>query len=436
MVLEKLSEAIQNSLRKLSNIYSIDEPLINEIIKDIQKSLIMSDVDIKLVLQFSKNLKKKALNEKKVPGITIREHIIKIIYDELLNILGPNKEIDIKKQKIMLVGLQGSGKTTTISKLAYFYQKKGLKVSVIGLDVYRPGAYEQLKSLCDKNKISYYSSINIKDPIIILKEGLSLFQKYDIILIDTAGRHSLENELIDEIKKINEILKPDNKYLVLDSGIGQQSKIQAKSFNDAIGITGIILTKLDGTSKGGGAISAISETKVPVSFIGTGEKIEDLESFDPKSFISRLLGFGDIKLLLNKIKENIKEDDINQKNLYQGKFTLNDMYQQLETIKKLGPLKQIYQLLPIGTLFGSLKISDNDFENINMKINRYKTIMNSMTKEERNYPKIINNERIIRISKGSGVSIEDIKELLKHYNSIKSMLKNVKSIFGHRFLRR
>ena len=428
MVLEKLSEAIQKSLRKLSNIYNVDEPLINEIIKEIQKSLIISDVDIKLVLQFSKNVKNKVLNEKKNPGITIKEHVIKIVYDELLGIIGSNKEINLKKQKIMLIGLQGSGKTTTISKLAYFYQKKGLKVSVIGLDVYRPGAYEQLKYHCEKNNIDYYSDINIKDPIIILKKGLLLFEKYDIILVDTAGRHSLEEELIKEMKNINDILKPNNKYLVLDSGIGQQSKIQAKLFNDAIGITGIILTKLDGTSKGGGALSAISEIKVPIVFIGTGEKIIDLELFDPKSFISRLLGLGDIKLLLNKIKENINEEDFNKNNFLHKKFTLNDMYQQLEMINKLGPLKKIFQLLPLGN-FNDFKFSDEDIENISIKIKRYKTIMNSMTKEERNDPKIINNKRILRISKGSCISIEDIKELLKYYNTMKSMLKNMKSIF-------
>lgn len=432
MVLEKLGESIQVALKKLVNMHSIDEKVINEIIKDIQKSLIMSDVDIQLVLKFSKNVKNKSLNEPIKPGVNIREHVLMIVYDELIKIIGKSNDIILKKQKIMVVGLQGSGKTTTISKLAYFYQKKGLSVSVIGADTFRAGAYHQLKSLCDKNNIFFYGEEDNKNPINIIESGLKVCNKFDIILVDTAGRHSLEEELIIEMKEINSVLNPDSKFLVLDGGIGQLAKVQAKSFNDSINITGIIITKLDGTAKGGGALSAISEIKVPILFIGIGENISDFEVFNSNSFISRLLGLGDIKLLLSKIKEAITDKDINNaKDIMHGKFTLNDMYQQMEAMNKLGPLKQILQLLPIGN-FSQFKFSDKDLENTSKKMKQYRVIMDSMTNEERENPKIIDNSRIFRIMKGSGRTTEDIKELLKYYHMMQNMLKNMNSRVGSR----
>ncbi len=426
MVLDKLGESIQNALKKLINMHHIDENLINEIIKDIQKSLIVSDVDIKLVLKFSKNIKERALNEIPKNGINIKEHVLKIVYEELISIIGSTKQLALEKQKIMLVGLQGSGKTTTIVKLAHYYKKHGLTSCVIGADTFRPGAYHQLKKLCDDNNISFYGELNEKNPIFIIKNGLEKCQKYDLILIDTAGRHSLEENLINEIIEINNEFKPKNKFLVLDASIGQMAKAQANSFNESIGITGIIITKLDGTAKGGGALSAVSETNTPIMFIGTGENINDLEKFNPDGFISRLLGLGDIKLLLDKIKENINEKEIKTENIMSGKFTLNDMYNQLETINKIGSLKQIFKLLPFGN-FGNRNITNQELEKASIKMNKYKVIMDSMTKKEKENPKTIDNRRQEKIAIGSGVCVDDVKELLKQHKTMQNMIKTMSS---------
>lgn len=431
MVLEKLSESLQNALKKLITIHRIDENILNELIKDIQKSLITADVDVKLVLKFSTNVKNRALNEKIKSGLNLKDHVLKIVYDELINIIGIGSNIELKKQNIIIVGLQGSGKTTTISKLAYYYQKKGLKVGVIGADTFRAGAYQQLYTLCKENNIFFYGEIDEMDPINIIKNGLKICSTCDIILVDTAGRHSLEHKLIDEMKEITDLLKPENKFLILDAGIGQLAKVQAKTFHESIGITGIIVTKLDGTANGGGALSAISEINVPIVFIGTGETIIDFEKFNPDGFISRLLGMGDIKLLINKIKDSVTEKDINIDNLIKGKFTLNDMYKQLETMNKLGPLKQIFQLLPLRN-FGNFKFSDSDLESTGFKIKQYKFIMDSMTNKERETPSIISNSHIIRIASGSGVSVSEIKELLKHYKLMKNTLKDITTKFGSR----
>lgn len=436
MVLENLGESLQSTLKKLIKLNKIDNDTIDDFIKEIQKSLIIADVDIKLVLNLSRNIKQKALKEKIQPGIDIKEHILKIFYDEMINIIGiDDLTKHITKETIMLVGLQGSGKTATAAKLANYYQNKGFSVSVIGVDTFRPGAYSQLESLCKKNNIFFYSNLNEKNPENIIKNYYkNITKKYDIIIVDTAGRHSLEHELINEMEKINNVLNPNSKYLVLDASIGKLAINQAKIFNESIGITGIIITKLDGTAKGGGALSAISEINVPIQFITTGEDIKCIEKFDSNSFISRLLGMGDLKLLFSKIKESTTETDINVDNFIHGKFTLNDMYKQLETINKLGPLKQILQLLPSN--FMGIKFSNLDIEKTSNKIKTYKIIIDSMNNNEKENPKIITQSRIYRIMKGSGIKIEEIKELLKYHKIMQNTMKNINSKIQNRELQR
>ena len=333
----------------------------------------------------------------------------------------------------MMTGLYGQGKTTSCGKLATYFKKKGLRPALIAGDVHRPAAYEQLKQIADKVKVPFYGNKDEKNAVKVVNEGISKFKKNsDIIIVDTSGRHKLEDDLIQEMKDIFKTAKPDEKILVIDAAVGQQAGSQAKAFNDAVDISGIILTKLDGTAKGGGALSAAAEVGAPILFIGTGEHPTDFETFDPASFISRLLGMGDIKSLLEKAEESLKGKDAEKtaKRLMSGKFTLNDMYDQMDMLKGMGPLNKIAEMLP-GNLTGKMKDVDmNDTEN---RLKKFRVIMDSMTDEEMDNPSIVRASRIKRISRGAGVENKDVKELLKYYNMTKRMMKGLS---GNRKMRK
>ncbi|HIP63214.1 MAG TPA: signal recognition particle protein, partial [Archaeoglobus profundus] len=330
----------------------------------------------------------------------------------------------LKKCKIMLVGLQGSGKTTTAAKIAKYYKDKGLKTAVVAADTWRPAAYEQLKQLAEAYKIGFYGEKETKDAVKIVENALNKLRDYDMIIIDTAGRHALEKELIDEMIRIAEVAKPDYKLLVIDAAMGQLAAKQARAFHEAIGIDGIIITKFDGTAKGGGALSAAREIGIPIAFIGTGEKVEDFEKFDPAGFVSRLLGMGDIKALLEKVERVVKEEELDPEVFLKGTFTLKDIYKQIEAMEKMGPLTKIFELLP----FLSLKIDNSVIEMTQEKLKKFKVIMDSMTEEELLNPKIIDSSRIRRIAIGSGTSPQDVKELLKYYKTMKEVMKKMKKL--------
>ena len=430
-MLDKLGQNITNAINKLKNAALVDKKLVKEVIKDIQKALIQADVNVKLVLKLSKEIEKRAIYEDIPKGLSKREHIIKIIYEELVKLLGEESsklELDPKKQKIiMLVGIQGSGKTTTAGKLARYVQKRGLKPGVIAADTYRPAAYEQLKQLCEKINVPIYGDeTKSKSPLEICKEGLNKLKKVDVIIVDTAGRHKEESGLLEEMKEMKDLINPDEIILVIDGTLGQQAKNQAKAFKEYVGDIGsIIITKLDGSAKGGGALSAVSEVNAPIKFVGVGEGIDDLEPFDAKKFISRLLGMGDLDTLLEKTEDILDEEGEESADaILSGKFTLNELYTQLESISKMGPMKQLLSMIP-GFGGGNIK----DIANITeVKLKRYKIIMDSMTKEEKENPDIIKSSRIKRISRGAGVSENEIKELLKYYYSTKNDVKNLKIV--------
>lgn len=413
-------EALKEIARKIIGSTNIDRKFVEEIVRDIQRALIKADVNIKQVKEISEAIKKRALSEEIPEYFDAREHVLKIVYEELLKGVGEGLEIPLKKAKIMLVGLQGSGKTTTAVKLAKYFKDRGLKSAVVAGDVWRPAAFEQLKQLADANSIAFYGYKGLS-AVEVVKKALEV-AKEDIIIIDTAGRHALEKELIDEMIEIAKIANPDYKFLVLDAAIGQLASKQAKAFHDAIGINGIIITKFDGTAKGGGALSAAREIGIPIAFIGTGEKIEDFEKFDPASFISRLLGMGDIKTLVEKVERIAKEEEIDAEAFLKGTFTLKDIYKQIEAMNKLGPLKKVLEMIP---LFG-LKIGDEVIELTQEKMKKFKVIMDSMTEEELLNPRIIDSSRIRRIAIGSGTSPQDVKELLKYYETVKSFMKRMK----------
>ena len=421
MVMDKLGNSLQDALKKLVKSGRIDERTVNEVVKDIQRALLQSDVNVKLVMQMSQHIKERALKEEVPSGMNPREHVIRIVYQELISIIGKSTDIPLKPQTIMMIGLQGSGKTTTTSKLARYFQRKGLKPAVVCADTFRPGAYQQLKTLCTKLNVAFYGEEGNPDAVGIVERGLKELHKNDVLIVDTAGRHSLESDLITEMEEIHAVAKPDYKLLVLDGAIGQQASEQARAFNNSISISGVVISKLDGTAKGGGALSAVSETNSSIAFIGVGETPDDLERFEPDRFISRLLGMGDIKSLIEKAEEALGEEDFDMEAMLRGRFTLKDMYKQLESLNKMGPMKQIMQMLPLGGM--GAKIPEDAYQVTGDKLARYRVLMDSMTEEEMLNPRVIGSARIKRIARGSGCNPEDVRELLKYHKMMQTAMK-------------
>jgi len=427
MVLDDLGESLKGTLKKIANATHINSKLVKEVVRDIQRALLQADVNVKLVLELSKKIEKRALSEKPPAGTSNREHVIKIVYEELVEILGDSKELPIKKQVIMMVGLYGQGKTTTCGKLATYFKKKGLRPALIAGDIHRPAAYEQLKQIAEQVKVPVYGDKKSNDAVKVVKDGMNKFKKSsDVIIVDTSGRHKLEDDLIDEMKEIFKATKPDEKLLVMDAAVGQQAGPQAKAFNDAVGITGIVLTKLDGTAKGGGALSASAEVGAPIVFIGIGEHAKDFEKFDPAGFISRLLGMGDIKALIERAEESLEGKDAEKtaKRIMSGKFTLHDMYDQMDMLSGMGSLSKVAEMLP-GGFPGKGKIKDDDMDKTEERLAKFKIIMDSMTDEEMNEPNLIRASRIKRIARGAGVENRNVKELLKYYNVMKRTMKGL-----------
>ncbi|MCG7849283.1 MAG: signal recognition particle protein Srp54 [ANME-2 cluster archaeon] len=427
MVLDKLGSSLQNTLKKLAGVGRIDEKVVGEAVKEIQRALLQADVNVKLVMQLSKTIKERSLKEDVPPGMSPREHVINIVYQELINIMGAGTNVKLTGQKIMMVGLQGSGKTTTTSKLARFFQRKGLKPAVICADTFRPGAYEQLSTLCSRLNVSFYGEKDNKDAVAIVKRGMVAVGKYDVLIIDTAGRHAMEDDLILEMEEIHKVSMPEHKLLVIDAALGQQASEQAKVFNQSIGITGVVISKLDGTAKGGGALSAVSETGTSIAYIGTGERPDDFEKFEPDRFISRLLGMGDIKSLVERAQEAMAEEEFDVENMMKGKFTLKDMYKQMEAMNKMGPLKQIMQMMPgLPMLPKGTNISEEQFQTTESTLKKFKVVMDSMTDKELEEPKIVGSSRIKRIAKGSGNSQEDVRLLLKQHKMMQQAFKGLR----------
>ncbi len=432
-MLDSLGESLRNTIRKISKAGYVDESLIKEVVRDIQRALLKADVEVHLALKLSKNVERRALEEKPPSGMSHRDFLIKIIYEELVAILGEEKEIPLKPQKIMLVGLYGQGKTTTAGKLANYFHRKGLSVALVACDVHRPAAYDQLKQIGEQLNIPVFGIPGEKDARKIAQEAIKKTRDYQVKIFDTSGRHALEEDLIEEIKNLKEIIQPDEIFLVIDATIGQQAGKQAKAFHDAVGVTGVIITKMDGSAKGGGALSAVAATGAPVVFIGTGEHMEDLEHFNPTRFISRLLGMGDLETLLETAKElELKEEDAERvmEKMMSGKFNLKDMYEIWEQMAKPGIMQKILYSLPF---FKMGDIDKNLVEESEEKLRRYRIIMDSMTYEELENPEIIKASRIRRIARGSGKTEQDVRALLKEYNKMKKAMKQMR---GNRKLMR
>jgi len=427
-MLEKLGEIIRKATDRIANAIFLDKDLVDSIVRELQRALIEADVNVALVKELSEKIKKGALDER-IKGIEKKEHMIKILHDELLNILGEYKQLKLKtgQNKILLLGLYGSGKTTTIAKLGNYFSKRGFKVALIGLDTHRPAAQEQLKQLAEKNKLNYFIDTSEKNPIKIWKKHEKQLKDYNLILVDTAGRHTLDEELIREIKLIEKETKPTESILVIPADIGQAAKTQSQQFKEAVDISGVIITRMDSTAKAGGALTACAETHAPVYFIGTGEKINDIEEFNPKSFLSRLLGMGDLETLIEKIKSITEEKSQKriQKNIEAGKLTLDDVIEQVKSMRSLGGFDKIKSMIP-GLSNINAKIPEGMLENQEAKVAKWQHIIKSMTPEEKANPEILEKQtsRISRIAKGAGVHTSDVRALLKQYKILNDMIKS------------
>ena len=424
-MLDNLKNNLRAAIKKIVNSSGVDEELIKELSKDVQRALLQSDVNVRLVLEITKNLEERSLNETPPPGLSRKDHIVKILYDELAKLLGKETEFSFqagKQNKVLMLGIQGSGKTTITAKLSKFLTKQGYKVGVVGADTYRPGALVQLKTMCEKANVEVYGDEKNKDSPQIVKNGIKHFEdsNLDIILIDTAGRHKGEKTLLDEMKEIKKAAEPDLVLLVIDGTIGQQCFSQAEAFHKIVPVGGIVITKLDSSAKGGGAIAASAATGAQIMYVGTGERIDDLEKFSPTRFVGRLLGMGDIQALLDLAKRLESEaDDVRLKRISSGKMNMDDFYYQLEEVTKVGSLKGLLDNMP--GLSGMVK--EDQLDQVEGRVEKWRYIIQSMNKQEKADPDIINASRVKRIARGSGWPEHEVKELIKNYKNSKNMMK-------------
>ncbi|GAB3320867.1 signal recognition particle protein [Haloplanus rallus] len=428
MVLDDLGSSLRGTLSKLQGKSRLDEDDVQEVVKEIQRSLLQADVDVNLVMDLSDSIETRALEEEPPGGTSARDHVLKIVYEELVDLIGESTELPLEPQTILLAGLQGSGKTTSAAKMAWWFSKKGLRPSVIQTDTFRPGAYDQAEQMADRAEVEFYGDPDSDDPVEIAREGLEATADADVHIVDTAGRHALEDDLIAEIEEIESVVDPDRSLLVLDAAIGQGAKEQARQFDDSIGIDGVVITKLDGTAKGGGALTAVNETDSSIAFLGTGETVQDIERFEPDGFISRLLGMGDLKQLSERVERAMaetgeEEDDWDPQDIMEGSFTLKDMQKQMEAMNNMGPLDQVMDMIP-GMGGGLMdQLPDDAMDVTQERMRTFDVAMDSMTDEELENPRIVGQERVERIARGAGVDEESIRELLEQHRMMERTIK-------------
>ncbi len=428
MVLDTIGSSLKKTFEKITGARFVDKKLINEIVKEIQRALLQGDINVSLVMDLSQKIKKRAEEEETPQTITKKEHMVNIVYEELVAFLG-KEEHDVSFEKkplqIMLIGLFGNGKTTTAGKIARYYQSRGRKVAVMQTDTWRPAAYEQLKQLAENIHVDFFGDKIAKKPEDIYKKFKDKCSDYDIVIIDTAGRDALSEELVVELSTLDKAINADERWLVVGADVGQASQKQAEMFQQECKISGIIITKMDGSAKGGGALSACNAAHAPVLFLGVGEGVKDLEKFDPVGFVSRLLGMGDLKGLLEKAKEAFTEDeavDMAEK-MMKGNFNLVDLYQQLESMNKMGSLSKIMDMIP-G--MGKANIPKDFLEEEEGNIKKWKFIIDSCTQAELEDPGLLTGNRVKRLARGSGTSEQDVRNLLKKFRQSQKMMKKFK----------
>jgi len=429
-----LIDAFTNLIARIRGLNYIDEATLKEVLREIQRILLRADVSADVVSSITKTIEERFKQERPPEGVTSKEFLVYLLYQELVKALGgegaPSVDITKRPYKLMLIGVEGSGKTTTAAKLARFYIRRNLRVGLIETDVYRPGAYYQLKQLAEKVNALFYGEENSRDPLSILRHGLEYMQrnKVDLVIVDTAGRHRNEEELLKEAKAIYDEAKPDEVMLVIDATIGRQAAAQTEAFMRYVPINSVFLTKMDSTAKAGGALTSVIKSGARIKFIGVGEDVDEIEVFDANKFVSRLLGMGDLEALIEKIRAVEEEREIMEE-IEEGKLNLLTIKKQLDSMMKLGPLSKIMELLPTSMLpiqYRAIMTDEERMSNAQEMLRRWRHILDSMTKEELLNPEIINASRIRRIAKGAGVTPKDVKELLNYYQLMKRMINQIK----------
>ena len=432
MAFEGLSSKFQNIARKFKGKTRITESDLKEMLREVKLALLEADVNYKIVKEFIATIQEKALGQDVLKSLTPGQQVIKIVKDELVELLGGTEaRINISPNPptiIMMVGLQGSGKTTTAAKLANILRKDGKKPLLVACDVYRPAAIKQLQVLGAQLNIPVYANENSQDVVKISKQAIeqAISKLNDVIIIDTAGRLQIDEVLMEELKNLKSAVKPHEILLVVDSMTGQEAVNVAESFKDAVGIDGIVLTKLDGDTRGGAALSVKKVTGRPIKYIATGEKMNDIEQFHPDRMASRILGMGDVLSIIEKAEEAITEEEAEklEAQLRKNKFDLDDYLTQLRQIKKMGSFSSILKMIPgLGSKMKDIQVDDKEFL-------RIESMICSMTKEERRNPKILNGQRRLRIAKGSGTTVEQLNKFMKSFEMTQKMMKQMKSEKG------
>ena len=432
MVLESLGKSLRGVLQKIAKGGTIDEALLSEVVRDIQRALLQADVNVQLTLDLTQRVRRRAKEEKPPAGASVRDFLIRIIYEEIRGILGKDRAFELRPRRILLAGLFGQGKTTTAAKLARYFQKKGVRVGLVAADVHRPAAIDQLEQLSKKVGCDFYADRGQPRAELIVKEAMARFPPHLAVIVDTAGRSGIDPDLIAELARVREVFQPDETLLVLDAAMGQAAGRSAQAFHQAVGLTGVILTKLDGSAKGGGALSAVAVSGAPIVFIGTGEHLDELERFEPTRFVSRLLGMGDIQTLLERFEELKDQEEAKKaaENLMTGRFTLRDMRSQLDSLGQMGPFSKLMSLFPS---FGGAKMDDGQLKETQARLKRFRSILDSMTPEELEDAHLIKSDRLHRIARGSGQRPQEVRALLKYYDATR---KAAHGIASNRKLRR
>jgi len=438
-LLESLSSSLRKTIMKVRGAMVVDEKLIDELVNDLENALLAADVNLDLTLSLSAKVRERALKDQLPIAVSRKNYTIKVIYDELTNLLGrqyaPLRLNPNQTSVLMFIGIQGSGKTTTIGKVANYFQKRGFKVGVIGGDTFRPGALAQLKQYVEPIGVEVYGEEKEKKATKVIKNGLKYFKSkknINLILIDTTGRHKEEKALLKEMTEISKIAKPTEIILIIDATIGQQAQAQADAFNKATPIGSIILTKMDGSAKGGGALSAVAITGGKIRFYGEGEKIQDLEEFNPTRFVGSLLGMGDIEGLISSVNEAFSEEETAELRdaFKKGKLTLRHFKTQMENATKQSSFGKIVSKIPgVGAMLGSQANLEAESQE---SIKRFIAICSAMTDEELDNARIIKGSRIQRIARGSGTSPQEVKLLLRQFNQMTKQLKVMRKMRGRR----
>lgn len=438
-MLDSLSSSLRNTIMKIRGAPIVDKKLIDELVQDLEDALISGDVNLDLVYNVTDEVRQKALKDEIPMAVSRRDYTLKVIYDELTKLLGKRYEplrLNPNETSIlMFIGIQGSGKTTSIGKVANYFQKRGYKIGVIGGDTFRPGALAQLQQYLEPIKVEVFGDEKEKKTLKAIKKGLKYFKEkknINLILIDTTGRHKEETALLKEMEEINKIAKPTEIVLVIDATIGQQAQAQADAFNRATPLGSIILTKMDGSAKGGGAISAVSVTGARIRFYGEGENIQDLEEFNPTRFVGSLLGLGDLEGLITSVNEAFDmEDTAELRDAFKkGKLTLRHFKMQMETANKQSSIGKVISKIP--GVSGMLGKQPNLEEEGQRNMKRFVAICSSMTDGELDNARIIKGQRIQRIAKGSGTSPQEVKLLLNQFNAMTKQLKMMRKMRGRR----